>query len=62
VAADLAADAPGMANLEGKREVYALAETLARVGDAVRSGDWDAAGSEWSSFKSLQGEIDERMF
>lgn len=62
VAADLAADAPGMANLKGKREVYALAETLARVGEAVRSDDWDAAETEWSAFKSLQSEIDERMF
>lgn len=62
VSADLAADASAMANLDAKPEVYTLAETLGRIGKAIRAEDWPAAEAEWAAFKALQAEIDERMF
>jgi cytochrome c peroxidase len=62
VAADLAADASGMSNLEAKSEVYALAQTLAAVGEAIEAADWPAAEARWSAFKRAQAEVAERMF
>lgn len=62
VAADLSADASGMANMAGKPEVYRLASTLADVGRAIDTGDWDAAERHWAEFKTMQAKIDAEMF
>ena len=62
VAADLAADTSTMSNLAARPEVYALAERLAEVGAAVRDGDWAAAETSWSAFKTEADAIEERAF
>ena len=62
VAADLAADASTMSNLTARPEVYALAERLAAVGDAVRDDDWGAAEASWTAFKTEADAIEERAF
>jgi len=62
VAADLSADASAMSNLAAKSEVYALANTLAAVGEAIAAADWPAAEARWSDFKRAQAEVAERMF
>ena len=62
VAADLSADASTMSNLAARPEVYALAQRLAEVGDAVRTDDWVAAETSWTAFKSEADAIEERAF
>lgn len=62
VAADLAADTSTMSNLAARPEVYALAERLAEVGDAVRDGDWAAAEASWTAFQTEAVAIEERAF
>ena len=62
VAADLAADTSTMSNLAARPEVYALAARLAEVGAAVRDGDWAAAETSWSAFKTEADAIEERAF
>lgn len=62
VAADLAADASVMSNLDAKSEVYALAGILGSVGEAIAVGDWAAAEARWADFRVAQDEIAERMF
>lgn len=62
VAADLAADASAMSNLEAKSDVYALATILAEVGEAISAADWAAAEARWSAFKETQADVAERMF
>jgi cytochrome c peroxidase len=62
VAADLAADASGMANLSAKAEVYELSRTLADVGAAIDAGDWATAKAHWMAFKAHQAAVDERMY
>jgi cytochrome c peroxidase len=62
VAADLAADASTMSNLDARPGVYALAERLAAVGAAVREEDWAAAEASWTAFKSEADAIEERAF
>jgi len=62
VAADLAADASGMANFSAKARVYELASVLEDVGVAIDSDDWEAAGRHWSKFKTVQTEIDPEMY
>ena len=62
VAADLAADASTMSNLASRPAVYALAERLAKVGDAVRNKDWSMAAKNWNAFKVQAAEVDEGAF
>ena len=62
VAADLAADASGMANLPAKTKVYELAGILADVGTAIDDKDWKTAGEHWAAFKKLQGQYDAAMY
>jgi len=62
VSADLAADATLMQNAAARPEVHRLARSLARVGEAIRAGDWDDAAAIWAGFKQLSAEIDERMY
>jgi cytochrome c peroxidase len=62
VAADLAADAGGMANLAARPEVLALAETLATVGEAVRAEDWAGAEAAWAAFQAAADVVEERAF
>ena len=62
VAADLAADAGTMRNLDAKPEVYWLSETLAEVGRAVEAGDWEKAQALWDEFKGRQAELEESMY
>ena len=62
VAAALAADAPVMANLAAKPDIYALSETLADIGTAIRADDWARAEARWADFQSLQQKIDERVY
>ena len=62
VSADLAADATLMQNAAARPEVHRLARSLARVGEAIRAGDWDGAATIWAGFKQLSAEIDERMY
>ncbi|CUI02207.1 di-heme enzyme, family [Leisingera aquaemixtae] len=62
VAPDLAADASVMVNQNSKPEIYKFAAILRAVGDASAAGDWDEAGLQWSQFKAMQAEIDERMY
>ncbi|UWQ55946.1 cytochrome c peroxidase [Leisingera caerulea] len=62
VAPDLAADASVMTNQSAKPEIYKFAAILRSVGDASAAGDWGEASRQWEMFKSMQAEIDERMF
>lgn len=62
VAADLAADAGTMRNLDAKPEVYWLSETLAEVGRAIETEDWERAQALWDEFKGRQAELEESMF
>lgn len=62
VAADLAADAGTMANLDARPAIYRLADTLAAVGTAVRAEDWAAAETHWARFKDTARSIDERAY
>ena len=62
VAPDLAADASTMTNQSGKPDVYAFTALLRAVGDASAAGDWAEANNKWQAFKTMQAEIDERMF
>lgn len=62
VAPDLAADASVMINQNAKPEIYRFAAILQAVGDASAAGDWAEASLQWDAFKTMQAEIDERMF
>lgn len=62
VSGDLAADASVMGNLDAKPQIYALAERLAAVGQAIRDDDWALAQAEWAAFQSLQSEIDRQVY
>lgn len=62
VAPDLIADASTMTNQGAKTEVYEFADILRAVGDASNSGDWEEAAIQWELFKSMQVQIDERMY
>jgi len=62
VAFDMARDASLMANLSAKPDVYRLAELLRAVGTASEQGEWAIAEENWDAFKSLQSEIDERVY
>jgi cytochrome c peroxidase len=62
VAPDLAADASVMVNQNAKPEIYEFAAILRAVGDASAEGNWTEAIRQWELFKSMQAEIDERMF
>ncbi len=62
VAPDLAADASLMSNQSAKPDVYQLAGLLRAAGDAAALGDWAAANDNWQAFKTLQSEIDARMY
>ncbi len=62
VAADLSADASTMSNLAARPEVHALAEQMAKVGAAVRAGDWGSAEAHWAAFRDEAKTIEERAF
>jgi mono/diheme cytochrome c family protein len=62
VAPDLAADASVMTNQSAKPEIYRFAAILRKVGEASTAGDWAEASRQWNAFKTMQAEIDERMF
>lgn len=62
VAADLAADASGMANLAHKDKVYEMAAILADVGEAIDADDWEEAERLWTTFKEKGEEYDASMF
>lgn len=62
VASDLSADASTMVNLASKPELYEFAAILRAVGDASAAGDWPEAGRQWALFKTMQADLDERMF
>ena len=51
-----------MANLAAKPDIYALSETLADIGTAIRADDWARAEARWADFQSLQHKIDERVY
>ena len=62
VAADLAADASTMGNLSAKPDIYRLAELLRAAGDAAAVEDWAEANAQWQAFKTLQSDIDARIY
>jgi cytochrome c peroxidase len=62
VAPDLAADASLMSNQSAKPDVYQLAGLLRAAGDAAAAGDWAVANDYWQAFKTLQSDIDARMY
>jgi cytochrome c peroxidase len=62
VAADLSADASGMANLTAKPKVYEMASILTDVARAIDRNDWIAAENLWASFKEREKEYDEAMY
>ena len=62
VAADLSADASGMANLQAKPNVYELAAILVDVGKAIDRKDWDQAEKHWTAFKKRKEEYDAAMY
>ncbi len=62
VAADLAADAGTMSNLEARPDIQQLADILFTVGNAVRDDDWVTAGQSWSKFEAEAAKIAERAF
>jgi mono/diheme cytochrome c family protein len=62
VAPDLAADASVMTNQSAKPEIYAFARLLSEIGAASAAGNWEDAEQKWQKFKTMQAEIDERMF
>jgi hypothetical protein len=62
VAADLSADASGMANLTAKPKVYEMASILTDVARAIDRNDWVAAENLWASFKEREKEYDEAMY
>jgi mono/diheme cytochrome c family protein len=62
VAPDLAADASVMTNQSAKPEIYEFASILNAIGEASAAGNWDEAERQWLKFKTMQAEIDERMY
>lgn len=62
VAADLKADAGGMANRDALDQVHALADQLWAVHEAILADDWDRAAADWAEFKRKQEAYDAAMF
>ncbi len=62
VAPDLAADADTMSNPSARPMVHRLSNTLQAVGDAVATGDWAEAETQWQEFQTLQKQYDEKIF
>jgi cytochrome c peroxidase len=62
VAADLSADASGMANLSAKSWAYELAANLADIGKSIDRDDWSAAETLWAAFKARVKEYDSAMY
>ena len=54
VAADLRADAPGMANIAARGRVEALAGRIDATADAVRGEDWRGAARLWTAYKRAE--------
>lgn len=62
VTSNLSLDAAAMANLDAKPKVYELAQILIKVGDAIDTGDWEQARTQWQSFKTLRKQYDAVMY
>ncbi|HEU0222200.1 MAG TPA: cytochrome c peroxidase, partial [Paracoccaceae bacterium] len=62
VAADLALDASGMANLQAKPQVYELSSILAEIGEAIERSDWAEAERLWAEFGTRKEAYDAAMY
>ena len=54
VAADLRADAPGMANIAARGRVEALAGRIDAIAESVRRQDWRGAARLWAAYKQAE--------
>jgi len=62
VAADLAADAGTMSNLEARPDIQRLSDILFEVGQAVSEDDWATAGQSWRKYRIEAAKVAERAY